>query len=287
MNYRHAYHAGNFADVVKHAVLARLVDYLKRKEGAFRVIDTHAGTGLYSLASDEASRTGEWVDGIGRLLEADLPAEAANLLTPYLDVVRSRIEGGALKAYPGSPMLIRSWLRSQDRLSAFELHGEDFETLHRLFDGDFQARIPHLDGWLACGAHLPPKEKRGLVLIDPPFEVEGEFFRMADAIAKAHRRWPSGMMCVWYPLKHEAEISRFLDALRQSGIGDLWALEMQITARPTIPALYGTGLILKNPPYVLADELSVVMPGLTKVLARASGAGWQYVQLTQEDGTSV
>ena len=154
MNYRHIYHAGNFADVLKHAVLARLVTYLQQKEKAFRVLDTHAGTGLYDLSSEEAQKTGEWRDGIGRLLDGDLPAEIAAILAPYLSSIRTLNPGAELTLYPGSPKLARMLFRPQDRLSAMELHPQDYETLHRLFDGDFQSRITELDGWLALGAHL-------------------------------------------------------------------------------------------------------------------------------------
>ena len=168
MNYRHAYHAGNFADVVKHAALSRLVEYLKLKDKAFRVVDTHAGIGLYDLSSDEAQKTGEWLGGIGKLLQAGLSAQAKPLLQPYLDAIGAANPQGGMQRYPGSPLIVRHLLRPQDRLSAIELHPQDFQTLKALFAGDFQVRTMELDGWLALGAHLPPKEKRGLVLVDPP-----------------------------------------------------------------------------------------------------------------------
>lgn len=162
MNYRHIYHAGNFADVLKHAVLARLVSYLKQKDRAFRVLDTHAGIGLYDLSGEEAQKTGEWRDGIGRLIGAELPAPVGAILEPYLAAVRNlNTDGGpdgGLTHYPGSPKLARMLFRPQDRLSAMELHPDDYETLHRLFDGDFQSRITRLDGWLALGAHLPRRK---------------------------------------------------------------------------------------------------------------------------------
>ncbi|TIT43493.1 MAG: 23S rRNA (adenine(2030)-N(6))-methyltransferase RlmJ, partial [Mesorhizobium sp.] len=170
MNYRHAYHAGNFADVVKHAVLTRLLDYLKQKDKAFRVIDTHAGIGRYDLSSVEAQKTGEWLGGIGRLVGADLDTRVAALLAPYLEAVRAVNPEGGVKNYPGSPLIARHLLRKQDRLTAIELHPQDAERLKAVFAGDFQTRVIELDGWLALGAHLPPKEKRGLVLVDPPFE---------------------------------------------------------------------------------------------------------------------
>ncbi|RUU64971.1 23S rRNA (adenine(2030)-N(6))-methyltransferase RlmJ, partial [Mesorhizobium sp. M7A.T.Ca.TU.009.01.1.2] len=182
MNYRHAYHAGNFADVVKHVVLTRLLEYLKQKDKAFRVVDTHAGIGRYDLSSAEAQKTGEWQGGIGRLIDAPFAAPVAALLEPYLKTIRSLNPEGGIQKYPGSPLIARHLMRKQDRLTAIELHPKDAARLRTFFAGDFQARIIELDGWLALGAHLPPKEKRGLVLIDPPFEEAGEFERLVDGL---------------------------------------------------------------------------------------------------------
>lgn len=280
MNYRHGYHAGNFADVVKHAVLARLVEYLKRKEGAFRIIDTHAGAGLYDLSGAEATATGEWLDGIGRLLDSPPSGEAAALLDPYLTAVREHMAGGRLAAYPGSPLLVRRLMRGQDRLSAFELHPDAHRDLAKLFAGDFQTRVTKLDGWLVAGAHLPPKEKRGLLFVDPPFEAEGEFGRLLDALAKCQRRWPGGMACLWYPDKDKREVAEFLAALRESGIRDLWNLSFDIG--PSEAGLSACGLVLKNPPFVLKNELSAMMPALATALGREGEARWTYEQLTGE-----
>jgi 23S rRNA (adenine2030-N6)-methyltransferase len=262
MNYRHIYHAGNFADVLKHAVLARLIVYMEQKDKAFRVLDTHAGIGLYDLSSEEAQKTGEWQDGIGRLLDADIPAKAKALLQPYLTAVRDLNPDGGLKLYPGSPKLTRMLMRPQDRLSAMELHPDDYETLHRLFDGDFQSRITQLDGWLALGAHLPPKEKRGLVLVDPPFEVAGEFERLADGLAKAWRRFSGGTFCLWYPLKQGAPIAAFHAALKALEIPKMLCAELSVRSDRDTTGLSGSGLIIVNPPYKLKDELDVLLPFL-------------------------
>jgi 23S rRNA (adenine2030-N6)-methyltransferase len=262
MNYRHIYHAGNFADVLKHAVLTRLVVYMTQKDKAFRVLDTHAGIGLYDLSSEEAQKTGEWQDGIGRLLDADIPAKAKALLAPYLTAVRDLNPDGGLKLYPGSPKLTRMLMRPQDRLSAMELHPDDYETLHRLFDGDFQSRITQLDGWLALGAHLPPKEKRGLVLVDPPFEVAGEFERLADGLAKAWRRFSGGTFCLWYPLKQGAPIAAFHAALQALEIPKMLCAELSVRSDRDTTGLSGSGLIIVNPPYTLKDELDVLLPFL-------------------------
>jgi 23S rRNA (adenine2030-N6)-methyltransferase len=265
MNYRHAYHAGNFADVLKHAVLARLVTYLKQKDKAFRVLDTHAGIGLYDLSGEEAQKTGEWRDGIGKLLAEPLPPKVAAVLEPYLQAVRDLnpdADGGGITLYPGSPKLTRMLMRPQDRLSAMELHPDDYETLHRLFDGDFQSRITELDGWLALGAHLPPKEKRGLVLVDPPFEIDGEYERMVDGLGKAYRRFSGGTFCLWYPLKQGAPIAAFHEALKALEIPKMLCAELSVRSERDTSGLSGSGLIIVNPPFTLKSELDTILPFL-------------------------
>jgi len=267
VNYRHAYHAGNFADVLKHVVLSRLIEYLKRKDKAFRVIDTHAGSGLYDLGADEASRTAEWRDGIGRLIDAQLPAPIAPLLRPYLDAVRAQNSRPELRYYPGSPLIARHLFRPQDRLSAIELHPQEAEQLNELFAGDFQVRVIELDGWLALGAHLPPKEKRGIVLVDPPFEKEGEFGRLVDGLVKAHRRWPTGVYALWYPIKDMAAVRRFREALSQTEIPkilDVW----QTVCGAGSEGLIGSGVIVVNPNFELEGEMKLILPALASALKR-------------------
>ena len=272
MNYRHAYHAGNFADAVKHAVLTRIVEYLKRKPGAFRVIDTHAGAGLYDLSSEEAQKTGEWRGGIGKLLDAPLPEEAAALLQPYLDAVRAFNAGHPFRHYPGSPALVKRLLRGPDRLTAIELHPADAFALKTRFSGDWQVRVIELDGWLALGAHVPPKEKRGLVLVDPPFEQEGEFDRLADGLLRAHRLWPGGTYALWYPVKDFSAVERFRDALRATAIPKMLDIVLEIRQPSPEPRFDGSGMVVVNPPYVLEEEMKVLLPALRAVLAEDPSA---------------
>lgn len=282
MNYRHAYHAGNFADVVKHVVLARLLEYLKQKDKAFRVVDTHAGIGRYDLSSLEAQKTGEWQDGIGRLINASFAAPVAALLAPYLEAVRSLNPEGGIQKYPGSPLIARHLMRKQDRLSAIELHPKDAAKLRTLFAGDFQARIIELDGWLALGAHLPPKEKRGLVLIDPPFEEAGEFDRLVDGLVTAHKRWPGGIYALWYPIKDRRAIIAFRKALKQSGIPKILDIEFEIRPASSEPSLDGSGMVVINPPFTLEGELRTVLPALHKLLAVEKPAHWTLEWLAGE-----
>ena len=282
MNYRHIYHAGNFADVLKHSILTRIILYLQRKDRGFRVIDTHAGPGLYDLGSDQAGKTGEWRSGIGRILDFGFDEPTMGLLSPYLSAIRECNPDGELKLYPGSPKLARLLLRRQDRLSAVELHPHDAKELTRLFDGDFQVRVTQLDGWLALGSHVPPKEKRGLVLVDPPFEQPGEFDRMVDGLARAHRRWPSGIYCLWYPIKQNAEIDVFHKMLKTLDIPKILCANIRVCDPKDRAGLAGSGLVVVNPPYVLEEELEIMLPALTQRLAQSDTASHELFWIASE-----
>ncbi len=282
MNYDHAYHAGNFADVVKHATLARIVDYLKRKDQAFRVIDTHAGSGVYDLGSERAQKTGEWRGGIGRVLDTGFRPEVAELLAPYLDCVRALNPDGALTRYPGSPEIVRRLLRDRDRLLAIELEPKAHAALAARFAGDYQTRVLELDGWLALGAHVPPKEKRGLVIVDPPFEIDNEFGRMVDGLKRAHARWPGGVCALWYPIKDFDEVRRFRTALTATGIPKILDATLTIRASADIPRLDGSGMIVVNPPYTLEQELRIMLPALRDALKTDDGAKWSVDWLAGE-----
>lgn len=282
MNYRHVFHAGNFADVVKHTILTRILTYLMRKDAPFRVIDTHAGVGLYDLKGAAAEKTGEWVDGIGRLIDQDFSEPAKQLLAPYLDAVRAQNPDGDLRFYPGSPLITRKMLRQQDRLMALELHPVDVEALRENFAGDFQVRVTHVDGWQALGTHLPPKEKRGLVLIDPPFEERNEFERMAQNLIKAHKRWPTGLYALWYPIKDVEDVDKFVAMLKASGIPKILKLELTIRQPSEPPRLHGTGMIVVNPPFVLEEEMRTVLPLLAEILSEEGRGRWSLDWVTGE-----
>jgi 23S rRNA (adenine2030-N6)-methyltransferase len=271
MNYRHAFHAGNFADVVKHAVLARILAHLKEKPAAFRVIDTHAGAGVYDLAGPEAARTGEWRDGIGKLVAARLPPAVRDLLAPYLDAVAA-FNGDTLKVYPGSPALAQRWLRPQDRLVACEREPNAARALAARTRGDNRVKAIAIDGYTALNAYVPPKERRGVVLIDPPFEQPDESDRLAQALAGAHRKWPTGIYALWYPIKDTRETERFARRLARLGIARMLRAELTLPAKGD-ERLRGSGLVLVNPPWRLETELGVLLPALADVLAAGSSRG--------------
>ena len=275
MNYRHSFHAGNFADVLKHIVLALVIDYMKRKDAPFRVIDTHAGAGRYQLGSSESGKTGEWQRGIGRLLGAGarpLHRAAAQHLQPYFEAVRAANPGGGLNTYPGSPALALSLMRPQDTLVANELHPEEWARLKAAIGGDRRVKLMSLDAWVALKALLPPKERRGVILIDPPFEEAGELDRMAAGLAQGLRRFATGTFVLWYPIKDVQPVNRFHDALAALGVPKLMLVELMIE-RPTDPdRLNGCGLVVANPSYTLHGGLAALLPELSRRLA-ASGSG--------------
>lgn len=271
MNYRHAFHAGNFADVLKHVVLTRILTYLALKNKPFRVIDTHAGIGLYDLEADEAARTGEWVDGVGRL-DAPLAPECEALLAPYRSVLadmRARYGAGI---YPGSPAIIRKMLRPSDRGILVELHPADHAVLAARYHQVSNLKALNLDGWQALGAMIPPKEKRGLVLIDPPYEKPGELGRLAREIATAVAKWPGGIYAGWYPIKRQREVDEALAPLTALPRPAL-RLEMRVSDEYPEPRLIGNGLVIVNPPWTLEDEMRRLLPELATRLAQKPGAG--------------
>ena len=274
MNYRHAFHAGNFADVHKHLVLTRILHYLRQKPAAFRVIDTHAGAGRYELLGPQSARSGEWRDGIGQLFatqrsngkETD-PARA--LLAPYLEIVAALNPGGTLRLYPGSPLIAQALLRRQDRLIACELEPGAAAGLKAALHGDARVKALAIDGWMALFANIPPKERRGLILIDPPYEENVEFARLSDSLVQAHRKWPTGVYLLWYPIKARAAPDALARRLRRLSVPKILRCEFSIAPAHADGALAGSGLIIVNPPFALEGELRVILAALTRLLAPA------------------
>jgi 23S rRNA (adenine2030-N6)-methyltransferase len=268
MNYRHDFHAGNHADVLKHVALVRILLYLQRKPAPYRVIDTHAGSGRYDLASAAAMRTGEWRDGIGRLDPAALPPDARELVQPYLDLVGSAVRGEA--PYPGSPALALALARPFDRAMFYELHPEARAALAATIGRDKRAKIMALDGYVGLNASLPPVERRGLVLVDPPFEQADEFDRLTAAVLAAHRKWRDGILMAWVPLKDRRSVERMWAALAGAGVADALRLELAVGAQPE-GRLAASALLVINPPWTLAAEMSCLLPALARQLGGRDG----------------
>jgi 23S rRNA (adenine2030-N6)-methyltransferase len=276
MNYRHAFHAGNFGDVLKHAVLASIVSYLTRKPQPFRVIDVHAGTGRYDLAGIEAGKTGEWQGGIGGIMgpaAKPLPGPIAAILAPYIEAVQALNEPGSIATYPGSPLVARLLMRSEDRLVVNELHPEDRALLEAEFGRDKAVTILGLDAWVAVKALLPPPERRGLLLIDPPYEQLDELVKAIAAIDDAVKRFATGCIVLWYPIKASGEHRVLYEAM--AARKTLKALIAEVTIRPQVEArgLNGSGLLIINPPWTLREELKVLLPFLAERLAQRPGSG--------------
>lgn len=286
MNYRHAYHAGNFADVLKHATLSLVIEHLKKKTAPFRVIDTHAGIGVYDLASAASQKTGEWRQGIGRIYGHEVPPSIAALLAPYLSTVAAVNTGQALTRYPGSPAIAQHLLRRDDVLIANELHPEDFVKLQTELKGSRNCKALKLDAWSALKSLLPPKERRGIVLIDPPFEEPGEFDRMLKGLTEAHRRFSTGTILLWYPIKDSAAVASFRQRIAATGIAKILNAELIIQPQAGEGVLRGAGLIILNPTYRLDTALETLLVFLANRLPKGQQGRFQLTWLASENVTS-
>jgi 23S rRNA (adenine2030-N6)-methyltransferase len=275
MNYRHAFHAGNFADVFKHIIVARILTHLREKAAPFRVLDTHAGEGLYDLAGEEATRTGEWRDGIGRLAGVKLPADAAALMASYFSALQACNRPGELRYYPGSPVLARHLLRPQDRLVACELEPRAAAVLSRQLRACPAAKVVCIDGWIALNAYVPAKERRGLVIVDPAFEQPNDLIRLADGVAAAYRKWPTGIYLLWYPIKGHDGQDRVIKMVRRTGMEKCLRAEFAVAAPRPTTQLNACGVIVVNPPWRLAAEIRTFAPVLINALGRDGGRGYR------------
>lgn len=278
LGYRHLFHAGNLADVLKHSVLALLVQALARKPAPFFFLDTHAGAGRYDLTAPEAARHAEFRDGIGRLWGRAAAAPPA--LAPYLESVRALNPGCAgararLRAYPGSPRLVRHLARPGDRLVLCELHPSDQVRLRAEFAGDRQVGVHRRDGYEALKAFLPPPERRGLVLVDPAYERADEWRRVAAGVLTAGRRWPGGVLAAWYPLMAGAQHLGLLAQIAQAGLPEVLVAELGVRPADSPGGLNGSGLVVVNPPWQVDAALAEVLPWIHRRLSPTGEGGWQ------------
>lgn len=272
MNYRHAFHAGNFADVLKHAVLIGLIDALKAKPSPFCYIDTHAGRGRYDLSGDEAQRTGEFHDGVGRL-------SGAAMLPPLLEryvAMTAASASDTLTEYPGSPLLAQRLLRDGDRAVLCELQPDEASALKQLLRDDPRCAVHQRDGYAALKAFLPPKERRGVVLIDPPFEAQdGEFRIIEKALNEAIQRWPTGIYAIWYPIKQRSAVQPFHRWLSQSGLNNVLVAELMIHPDHSPLRLNGCGMAIINAPWQFDRLLENALPVMAQKLATDDVVTWR------------
>ncbi|OGT45036.1 MAG: hypothetical protein A3E83_06000 [Gammaproteobacteria bacterium RIFCSPHIGHO2_12_FULL_41_20] len=269
MNYRHVYHAGNFADVLKHVTLTGLILALLRKDTPFCYLDTHAGTGYYDLLSETAQKNQEHAQGILKLLQQD---HAPVLIKRYLGCIRqvnnrlSQSRFASFRYYPGSPYIVRNFLRTKDRMILCELQPQDYQILKAAFNTDQQVAIHHADGFLGLKAFLPPREHRGLVLIDPPYENPNEWMRIASALPLALKRWETGIYAIWYPIKERRPIEQLHQHLRKTIKKPILLIELIIYPETIPNYLYGCGMLCINPPWQFQKEINAMLPWLWKIL---------------------
>jgi 23S rRNA (adenine2030-N6)-methyltransferase len=280
VNYRHAYHAGNFADVLKHVALVLALDYLGRKDAPYFYLDTHSGRGHYPLTAGETQRAGEYRDGIARLIDAD---DAPPSVAAYLDRVRDLgVEDGRLVAYPGSPRLAAACLRPDDRAAVCELEPREAAALRTELKGDPRFAVHERDAYEALQALLPPREKRGLVLIDPPYEQPDEFDQLHTALTRALLRWPTGVFAVWYPIKHGQAAANFIARMATTGIRRQLLAELCVRPDDSPVGLNGAGMLLVNPPWQLDQQLVAALPWLHRRLAPPGQGRWNVDWLVPE-----
>lgn len=268
MNYRHSYHAGNFTDVVKHIILTALLTSISRKDSSFCYIDTHAGTGYYDLFSEFSKKTKEYEGGIEKIIQQGNPPLLVKRYLDYVHQINNQLTGAkfaSLRYYPGSPMIARYLTRPHDRIIACELQPQEYQALKNTFAGDKQVAVHHTDGFLGLKAFLPPREKRGVVLIDPPYENPDEFTRIAHSLPIAIKRWNTGIFAIWYPIKERNQINRFYRVLKEHV--HLPILSIELTIYPDLPMhLNGCGMVIINPPWQFDETIKEILPWIWKAL---------------------
>lgn len=270
LSYRHSFHAGNFADLLKHLVLVYLVDYLNKKDKPYACLDTHSGAGLYTLHGNEAQKTGEYQQGIARLIEATHIEHP--LLQRFRTLVQEFNPAHELSHYPGSPAWLQKLTRAQDRLLLNELHPQDWQQLTQLMQDDPRVHIEKQDAYARLKASLPFPERRGLILIDPSYEIKDEYQQVVQAIAQAYRRMATGVFALWYPVIQRQQVEQLCRDLKATGIARLLRIEHCISADTSGFGMTGSGMLVINPPYTLAKDFTLLLPELNQLLAQDASA---------------
>ncbi|MED5389943.1 MAG: 23S rRNA (adenine(2030)-N(6))-methyltransferase RlmJ [Pseudomonadota bacterium] len=268
LSYRHSYHAGNFADVLKHIVQIAIIEYLKKKDKPFTVHDTHGGAGSYLIDSEHMQKTGEYRDGIQRLWEG---RTEIGVIDQYVKLVRQLNPVGRLREYSGSPLIAASLLREQDRLQCTELHSTDYELLHKRFADDKRVRVEKLDAWQGLKALLPPQHRRGLVLIDPSYEMEADYNGVLPALQMAMEKFATATYAIWYPVLDRNRTESFIRRFVKAGIPDLLRVELCVRPDASGRGMTGSGMLIVNPPFTLAQHMAQAMPALKAALCEPNG----------------
>ncbi|ASY81566.1 23S rRNA (adenine(2030)-N(6))-methyltransferase RlmJ [Pectobacterium polaris] len=274
LSYRHSFHAGNHADVLKHTVQSLIITALKEKDKPFLYLDTHAGAGRYQLSGEHAERTGEYLDGIAKIWQRDdIPAE----LEPYMQAVHTYNHNGRLRYYPGSPLIARQLLREHDKLHLTELHPSDFPLLRNEFQKDSRTKVLRDDGYQQLKSQLPPLSRRGFVLIDPPYELKTDYQAVVKGIQEGHKRFGTGVFALWYPVVLRQHIKRMLKELQATGIRNILQIELAVRPDSDRYGMTASGMIVINPPWKLASQMQSVLPWLHSVLV-PEGTGHTLVE---------
>ncbi|MGM7529389.1 23S rRNA (adenine(2030)-N(6))-methyltransferase RlmJ [Proteus mirabilis] len=274
LSYRHSFHAGNHADVLKHIVQTLIIESLKEKEKPFLYLDTHAGAGRYQLTNAHATRTGEYLEGIARLWQQE---EVPELILPYLEAVGSLNTSDELRYYPGSPLLAAKLLREQDLLMLTELHPTDFPLLRTEFSRDKRVRVCREDGFGQLKSKLPPASRRGFALIDPPYELKQDYSAVVKGIVEGYKRFATGTYAIWYPVVHRQQIKRMLKELEATGIRKILQIELAVKPDSDQLGMTASGMIVINPPWKLASQMASILPWLHKTLV-PEGTGHALVE---------
>ncbi len=267
LSYRHSFHAGNYADVLKHIVLVEILQHLAKKQKAFEYIDTHAGAGLYHLASVQAEKLREYRNGIGRLSVADWPE-----LADYLSVIAAVNPDQGLTYYPGSPVIAQHFMRPQDRSWLYELHPQDAELLLQNMNKDRRVRVMHEDGLKGLLSLLPPVSRRGVVLVDPSYEIKSDYDAVVQTIVRAYAKFATGCYAIWYPVVERSRISRLETQFINSGIKNIQRFELGVTADSAQRGMTASGMIVINPPWQLMATMNSLLPKLVSTLSDDAAA---------------
>lgn len=279
LSYRHGFHAGNFADILKHTVLVHMLEYMTQKEKPLRIIDTHAGAGVYKLNGPQAQKNREFDNGISRLWNSD---EKPLALTRLLDLVRTINESGPLQIYPGSPLIAQTLMRPIDRLFLHELHPSDYQFLRDCMHNDKRVKVIDEDGFAGLQALLPPLERRALVLVDPSYEIKNDYHHMVKQVINAHKRFAVGTYAIWYPVVNRARIDEMELALKKSGIKNIQLMEFGIAPDSLEHGMTSSGMIVINPPWTLWGAMEETLPWLVDNLSDDGQGFYRLEQLVSE-----
>ncbi|UUA71356.1 23S rRNA (adenine(2030)-N(6))-methyltransferase RlmJ [Cellvibrio sp. QJXJ] len=279
LSYRHGYHAGNFADILKHTVLVHMLEYMTQKDKPLRIIDTHAGAGVYKLSGPQAQKNREFDTGIGPLWTS---SEKPTALARLLELVHTLNERGPLQIYPGSPLIAQTLMRPIDRLFLHELHPSDYQFLRDAMRSDKRVKVLDEDGFASLQALLPPLERRALVLIDPSYEIKSDYHQLVKQVINAHKRFAVGSFAIWYPVVNRARIDEMELALKKSGIKNIQLMEFGIAPDSLEHGMTSSGMIVINPPWTLWGAMEETLPWLVDNLSEPGQGFYRLEQLVAE-----